>query len=62
MFTDSRGVFEVRKPKAKDYPIEVALDQFMFPGTYQVVSSPGTVRAAAEQSVLEIRVVVRRVW
>jgi hypothetical protein len=59
-FTDSRGDFFVRKRKSKAYRLEVLPDQFLIPGSFQVVSAPTSVRAAPEEKATEITVVVRR--
>lgn len=61
VFSDSHGAFELRRTRAKDCALEVALDQFMFPGTYEVVSAPVTVRSASQKNAPEARVVLRRV-
>ena len=60
VFSDSRGRIEVRKSKAGEYAVEVALEEFMFPGTYEVVAVPAIVRAGAEKDAREFRVVLRR--
>jgi len=60
-FSDSEGLFLVRKKSAREYRFEVPLAEFMFPGTYEVVSAPGAVRAVAEGSAVPIEVVLRRV-
>lgn len=61
VFADSRGVFEVRKARAEHYPLGVALEEFMFPGTYAVVDAPSRVHAAPEGEEEEVAVILRRV-
>lgn len=60
VFTDSRGLFEVRRSGAKARTIEAALGEFMFPGVYEVISMPATVRPASGDGSI-VRIVLRRV-
>ena len=61
VFTDSQGAFLMRRKHAREYPLQVLLDQFMFPGVYEVVSAPKTVKAAPEERAETYKVVLRRV-
>jgi len=60
-YTDSDGKFLVRMKKAQSYPFRVALDEFVTPELYEVVSAPAEVTAADESTATEIKVVLRRV-
>jgi hypothetical protein len=60
VFTDSQGSFLQRRKKQKDGSLSVALDQFILPGNYQVVSAPTTVKAAREESAELYEVVLKR--
>jgi len=60
VFTDSRGYFSLRRKKAGEYPLAVALKEFMLPGRYEVVSAPERVKAERDKDADEIRIVLRR--
>ena len=60
LFTDSQGIFLVRRKKAKELRLEVLLDQFMFPGAYKVLSVPRTVKPAREELSEMNEVVLRK--
>jgi len=60
VFADSRGQFFLRRNKQREYPLEVALDQFMLPGKYEVVSAPSRVRTAREGQGETVEIVLRR--
>ncbi len=60
VYTDSQGAFLQRRKKQKDGNLSVALDQFILPGNYQVVSAPSTVKAAREESAELYEVVLKR--
>jgi hypothetical protein len=61
VFTDSQGRFLHRMKKPRELPFSVALEDFMLPGRYVVVSAPSTVKAAREEAAPEYDVVLRRV-
>jgi hypothetical protein len=61
VFTNSQGVFLLSVKKAKMYPLEVHLDQFMFPGWYEVVSAPVTVEGGGADTAKLCEVILRRV-
>lgn len=60
VFTDSQGEFFTRLKKAKDCEIDVLLDQFILPGSFQVLSAPKSVRAAREETAEMYEVVLMR--
>jgi hypothetical protein len=60
VFTDSTGYFSLRRKKAVEMSLAVALADFILPGNYEVVSAPERVRAARERDAQHIRVVLRR--
>jgi hypothetical protein len=60
VFSDSEGNFSLRERKPRGFPVEVLFDQFMFPGTYQLVSAPRIVTAAPEEKAAPFKVVLRR--
>lgn len=60
VFSNSQGEFFLRRKKAQEYPLEVALDQFILPGRFVVVSAPATLKAAREQVAQLYEVVLRR--
>ncbi len=60
VFTNSQGMFFVRRKKAKELRLEALLDQFMFPGVYRAVLVPRTVRAAPEETSEMNEVVIGR--
>ena len=47
--------------KAQAYPFRVALDEFVTPSLYEVVSAPTEVKAESESTAPEIKVILRRV-
>ncbi|HWQ03184.1 MAG TPA: carboxypeptidase-like regulatory domain-containing protein, partial [Candidatus Nitrosotenuis sp.] len=61
VFTDSQGRFLHRVKKARELALAVALEDFMLPGRYVVLSAPATVKAAKEESAPLYDVVLRRV-
>jgi hypothetical protein len=61
VFTDSAGNFSLRERKKKEYPVEILFDQFMFPGTYQLVVAASTLKAAPETQVVPARFILRRI-
>lgn len=60
VFTDSQGDFLVRVTKPKEYALEVLLDQFMFPGRYEILSSPAQLRAGKEEMATLYQIVLRK--
>ena len=59
-FTNSQGHFFLRLKKAQGIPFAVALNEFVVPGRYQVVSAPSSVLPALDGDEVEYEVVVRR--
>jgi hypothetical protein len=60
-YTDSSGRFLVRFSKRGSFPLRLAREDFFTNGVYQVVSAPAQVQAESEDSVTDVRIVVRRV-
>ena len=58
--TDSQGSFLLRRKKPKESELSVALDQFVLPGNYAVITAPATVKAAREESAELYEVVLKR--
>jgi len=61
VFTDSSGRFMARFSKRGLFPLEVALEEFIANGVYEVVSAPTQTRPATEDSATDLQVTVRRV-
>jgi hypothetical protein len=59
-FSNSQGVFEVRKKKLGPYRLQVLTSEFLVPGRFEVVSAPSTVRAELDERKTWVAVVVRR--
>ena len=60
-FTDSAGKFFVRKRRSKVYPLTVDLQEFLVPGSFDLISAPKEVRALPDASASEVLVVIRKV-
>lgn len=60
-FTNSSGQFFVRGSKPVRYPLVVQLEEFLLPGSWQVVTAPAQVRAEAEDRAGVVEIVLRRV-
>jgi hypothetical protein len=60
VFTNSGGEFFLRKKKARPCTVEIALDQFLVPGAFALVSSPGVVVPSPEGDEVPIVVTLRR--
>jgi len=60
-YTDSSGRFMVRFLKRGSFPFSLAPEVFLTNGVYQVLSAPSEVHTEPEDSVADVRVVVRRV-
>ena len=61
VFSDSQGNFLLRRDKGGTTSLTVALDQFLYPGRYEVVSLPVKVHAGAGDTVETYEVILRRV-
>ena len=59
VFTDSEGNFSSRQTQQKPYPLAVLLDEFMFAGVYELVSSPTVAGADIEEKAQAIAIVLR---
>jgi hypothetical protein len=60
VFTDSQGSFLLRVAKPKEYSLQVLLDQFMFPGQYEVLSAPAELHGGKEELANPCEIVLRR--
>jgi len=60
-FTDSLGHFLVRFRKRGLFPLQVAPDEFLTAGSFEVVQAPPTAQADTEDRGKDIEIVVRRV-
>jgi hypothetical protein len=60
IFTNSSGEFFVRVRQPKQYPLEVRLDEFLFPGRWEIVDAPSQCRAQSEGTAQVTAVVLRR--
>jgi hypothetical protein len=59
-FTDSDGLFFVRVAKRSGMPVEVAFDEFLAPGNWEMVTVPEKANPALEEDAPELAVVLRR--
>jgi hypothetical protein len=59
-FTDSQGGFHMRARRAQALRLQVALDEFVAPGRYEVVSAPDVVQPVLDGKEQDYAVVVRR--
>ena len=60
VFTDSDGVFDVRKKKSGDYDLKVDVANFLFPGNFLVISAPERVRARLSGAADTVTVRIQR--
>ena|SRR5882757_6542686 len=61
VFSDSLGIFLVRVKSPGELPLEVALEEFIAPGAFAIVSAPPTVRVTREDDAPIYKIVVKRV-
>jgi hypothetical protein len=61
VYTDSQGRFFVRKPTGRLLPLRVVLDDFLVPGTFEVVTAPAELRPTREPRGVPAVIVLRRV-
>lgn len=61
LYTDSRGRFFVRRPVATMLSIRVVLDDFLVPGTFEVVQAPRGAVPTRDERASTVTIVVRRV-
>ncbi|HEX6104326.1 MAG TPA: OmpA family protein [Gemmatimonadales bacterium] len=59
-FTNSRGEFFVRVRRPQRYPLAVRLEEFLFPGRWEVAAAPVDARAEAEERAATVEIVLRR--
>lgn len=60
-FTNTDGQFLLRVGRPRTYQLRVLLDEFLTPGTWEVVSAPDGVLAASEEGGNAAEIVLRRV-
>jgi hypothetical protein len=60
-YTDDEGRFMVRLRKRTELTLQVALDQFMIPGNFEVVQAPATVMPDEDGKGQDVGIVLRRV-
>ena len=58
--TNSRGEFMVRVPRPGVQAVRVALEEFVIPGDFEVVTAPASVVAQTEELARPVTIVVRR--
>jgi hypothetical protein len=59
-FTNSEGEFELRRRHAEECAFEVALNDFMVAGRYEVVQAPKKVKSVREEMATVEEIIVRR--
>jgi hypothetical protein len=59
VFTNSAGEFFLRVRSPRDYDLSVQLDQFLFPGQWEIVQAPTRCRAQAEASAPTTEIILR---
>lgn len=60
-YSDNSGQFTVRESKRGPFALQIAFEEFIAPGTFQVVEAPASVTADGEDAAEPIRIVLRRV-
>jgi hypothetical protein len=60
VFTNSTGEFFVRVRSPREYDVAIRLDEFLFPGRWEIVNAPTRCRAQSEASALATKFVLRR--
>lgn len=60
VITDSAGRFSLRSSASKPIRLFVALEEFLAPGRYDIVSAPETVSAEKEGSATVVTITIRR--
>ena len=59
-YSDSAGNFMIRLAKSGPHSLQVAMDEFIAPGSWEVVEAPNSVLAQSEQNASPIQIVLRR--
>ena len=59
-FTNSRGEFFVRARRPQRYPVAIALEEFLLPGHWSVVTAPSDAVAEPEDRARGIEIILRR--
>lgn len=60
-FTDDTGHFQVRFRRHNPVPLQVAVDEFLIPGNFEIVHAPPIVAPDPEDHPIELTIVLRRV-
>jgi hypothetical protein len=60
VFTNSTGEFFVRVRQPRQYDLAVRLNEFLFPGRWELVTAPSQCKAQPEGSAQDIEIVLRR--
>jgi hypothetical protein len=60
VFTNSTGEFFVRVRQPRQYDLTVRLEEFLFPGRWELVAAPSQCKAQPEGSAQDIEIVLRR--
>jgi hypothetical protein len=60
VYSDSRGQFFARRSTSRSLTFRVVPDDFLIPGTFEVVSAPTKVTPAADARATPLLIVVRR--
>ncbi|HET9406916.1 MAG TPA: hypothetical protein VFO39_06725 [Candidatus Sulfotelmatobacter sp.] len=61
VYTDETGEFLLRVRKKTDQPVQVAVDEFVAAGTFEVVSAPPSAKPAIEDEAQKVEIVVKRI-
>lgn len=60
VYSDDAGKFLLRSRKRAIFPVQVALDEFLMAGSYEVITAPASAQASSEDNAQEVKIVVRR--
>jgi hypothetical protein len=61
VLTDDEGAFFLRVRKRQTYPLEVAMDEFVRPGVFEVADAPAIVSSDTDDAAPEVHISLRRV-
>ncbi len=61
VYTNDDGVFMVRERTTHTHTFQVALDQFLDPGSYRVISAPNEVRSSDDGDAMPVVVTLEKV-
>lgn len=60
VFTNSTGEFFVRVRQPRQYDLAVRLEEFLFPGRWELVTAPSRCKAQPEGSAQDVEIILRR--